>query len=244
MSFQFKTQEDADKYSSLNRLIKFNNGFFKSAKQSKLFNERMTTECSWFSNLGIDIADKKIIHVCAYVRWVDYGIKSFRDVDWIFLIDEFGIVSQYKIGFSAGAPDPKKIQLLFSRDTSIPVPVFEEPQPQKTAESISEWFGNVGDRVTFDVEVVSVKKFESSTTYSYYDSGVRYITTTKNGNDLVKYWGHINTKDYDTVNVGDKFKVKATIKSHDEYKGIKSTTISRPVFEKIKEEENQDNEIA
>ena len=31
-------------------------------------------------------------------------------------------------------------------------------------------------------------------------------------------------------NIGDQFKVKATIKDHKEYKGIKQTVINRPTF--------------
>mgnify|MGYP003560848152 CR=1 FL=1 len=80
----------------------------------------------------------------------------------------------------------------------------------------SEFIGIVGERREFTGTVVS--QFEKTSDYA----PTFWINKVRVGTDLVCYVGN---------KLGDRDQVitfKATIKKHDEYKGIKSTQVNRP----------------
>ena len=90
-----------------------------------------------------------------------------------------------------------------------------------TEEQTSEYVGNVGDKITIDVIVVS--RFTYDTHYSYYgDTSTIFKFKDKNGNIFI--W---NTASYPALEDGMSYSITATIKEHKEYKGEKETVLIR-----------------
>lgn len=228
MSFQFNTQQDQDTYMSLVSLIKTNNGQFKSVKQADFLIKRFTREMSWNAEsamkyFGVTLPENHVmVSVDATSRWADYGTRSIRPVSWIFVLDQNGVVAQYKLGYvgdmrSGTSPDPAKTQTVWQRVGEVVAlerPVEPEVQP-------SEHLGVVGERMTFKGVIKSVTEFERNK-FHYYDSGVGYITRIDvNGNDVV-YFGTFG------LERGAEVEFKATVKEHGEYRGRRQTVVNRP----------------
>ena len=86
------------------------------------------------------------------------------------------------------------------------------------AESKSEWVGEAGDHIK-DLHVTLIKKH-------YFEGrfGITNVLTFKDDDENIYTWFTTTTFQKE---VNDSFNIKATIKGHDEYKGIKTTTITR-----------------
>ena len=90
----------------------------------------------------------------------------------------------------------------------------------KAQAMLSNHIGEVGKRQDFILTVKAKVSVES-------DFGKLYIVTfTDKNENIVVYKG----SKYVEYNKGDTLKVKATVKSHNEYEGAKQTSISRPKF--------------
>lgn len=97
----------------------------------------------------------------------------------------------------------------------------------------SNWVGNVGERVSFTVKVVDGNAYRVLFAKEHYVN--RYVTalTTvvefidENGNVLK--WDASNLSEIDEAvsNGAETLTIKATVKAHDEYKGVKQTVITR-----------------
>lgn len=87
------------------------------------------------------------------------------------------------------------------------------------AQGGSEWVGTPGKRETFTVTLTSVREWTSQ-----YDGSIIsfFEFTTESGDVLV--WATSTDPDFE---VGKSYTVKATVKRHDEYKGIKQTRVTR-----------------
>lgn len=98
---------------------------------------------------------------------------------------------------------------------------------------MSEYLGNVGDRIT--IEVTYKKRFEYTTYYTYYgESHSIFVFEDAEGNCIV--WnttGCIRTKERRLVCEGSKLLLTATVKEHSIYRDTKQTVVSRPKFEAI-----------
>ena len=82
----------------------------------------------------------------------------------------------------------------------------------------SEWVGQPGDRIK-DEEVVLVKKASFTGRY-----GLTNIYTFEDNNGNLYTWF---TATFLNKAVNDKFKIKGTIKKHDEFRGVKTTVLTR-----------------
>jgi hypothetical protein len=244
--FQWQSQADDDAYRTLNSLVKYNQGLFKSVAQSKFVRsgklihlwlngqpdvDQFDREVLASKNYGVSLSNGQImIVVNAYMRWVGYGAKSFRPCAWAFVIDASGIVAKYKFKFvgdmrKGTAIDPSKTVKEFERDSSLVLPDFEavEKAQALATEAVNaakSYVGVIGERSEFIAKVVSVKTFHGQS-FGYGDSGLRTMTVLEDeaGNKLV-YWNHVGSK-------GEKVRFKATVKAHSEYKGVKQTVLSR-----------------
>lgn len=230
--FQFNTQADGELYNSLSSLVKKNNGQFKSVKQAEFLFKRLSSQFVEDGGdyslvkkyFGIDMIDGQIkVEVQAHMRWADYGAKSHRPITWVFVLDQHGVVGQYKLGYvgdlrSGCSPDPMKTKVLWQRQGEV-VPLAK-PEVIKADEPVSEHIGTVGARVAIEGVIKSVSEF-ARRTFHYYDSGVGYVTRIDVAGSDVVYFGHLGDK-------GETVSIKATIKEHGEYKGRKQTVISRP----------------
>lgn len=227
--FEFSDGDDQT-FKTLQGLVKFNNGQFKSVKQAefltKTLRRRRDGDTPEFvqSNFGLPMADGQyIVFVRATVRWVDYGSDSYRPVGWVFVMDAQGVVAQYKLAWQGTmrqgtSVDPSKTKELWVRSEITTPLVFE-----KAAEPVqnqSQHIAQIGDRLELTGKVLSVTQFEKRK-FHYYDSTIGNITRLDIGGNIVVYFGYLAER-------GATVTVMATIKSHDEYQGRKQTVISRP----------------
>lgn len=99
----------------------------------------------------------------------------------------------------------------------------------------SEWVSEPKKRSEMTLTLVRDYVYDGIS-YSYYDSGTRHIYTFADaeGNCIVwKTANAISAYDEDAdewvdAEIGDKVTMKATVKEHNEYKGIKQTVVTRP----------------
>lgn len=109
-----------------------------------------------------------------------------------------------------------------------------------SAKANSQYQGNVGDRIT--IKVNRVKALYSKPSYSYYGSGTTvyelldtndnvYIWSTTDGLNLYftssALWTDSENKYHSFMNKDGAITIKATVKEHKEYKGVKQTVITR-----------------
>lgn len=85
------------------------------------------------------------------------------------------------------------------------------------AERPSEWVGEIKGKMELEVEIDSVRTIDGSYGYVYL-----YKLVDAEGNQLTWFASSPALKD-----VSGKFKLKFTVKAHNEYKGIKQTIITR-----------------
>jgi hypothetical protein len=94
-----------------------------------------------------------------------------------------------------------------------------EQLPDDRVGSTSKHLGTVGDRLEFTEIVLKSKK--------YFDGdygGTELVLFEDTEGNILKYWGGLFMLD----DPGARVSFKATVKSHDEFCGIKQTTVSRP----------------
>lgn len=230
--FEYESVADADFHRTVKSLIKDNNGCYKSVKQAnflyKSFKERRDPDSvETVKNLfGIDIVDgQRVLMICGYTKWADYGSDSYRPVRWIYVYDKAGIVGEYKLGYvgtmrKGTHPDPEKTKKLWTRLGEC-VDMVESSTPKVVEDSKSEFIGFMGKRVEVEGVIKSCITFER-TRFSYYDTGIGYLTKILVGDNVIVYWGKLD------ADIGSKVKIRATIKDHDIRDGVKQTIISRP----------------
>lgn len=101
------------------------------------------------------------------------------------------------------------------------IPFYRRAMEQKSPKfNKSEHVGVIGDRVKLSLKLINVAGF--NTAYGFMSI---YKFNDKDGNDVI--WKTNTNQDF---SVGDKVECLATIKSHDEYKGVNQTIINRPKF--------------
>ena len=109
-----------------------------------------------------------------------------------------------------------------------------EQKREAAAGAASNFLGSVGDKITFDIESIQlVGTYESSYGYSS-QTTYRYKFTTPEGNIVMwdasnPIWSHWSTQRIDNVVTveGLPLQIRATVKKHDEFRGVKQTWITR-----------------
>ena len=113
----------------------------------------------------------------------------------------------------------------------------EERMRQLRDFSHSEWQLAPKKRADFELTLVNDYEYEGMS-YSYYDNGTRHIYTFNDGNGNCYVWRTSNSlgmwsEDEDgyeqwvEAEIGGKVTLKATVKEHGEYKGVKQTVLTR-----------------
>ena len=236
--FEFTTDFDKQMFITMSGLIKSNDGLFKSVKQAgfllKKCEERTPEEVKKY--FGVEMTQgQKFLQCDGMNRWADYGSRGNIPQNFAFVMDEHGVVSKWKIPFNGNlrdgaAPAPERTTKVWERTvTPQPVPAVQAPVATEPA---SEHIGQIGDKIELEVEIISCKRIIGQS-IAYWDSGVRYLTTMKSGDNIIKYWGFPkfkNAAENTADPTGFKAKMKATVKSHGEYKGKFDTVVSRPTF--------------
>ena len=235
--FEFDSEWDSDTFRTLCGLVKYNNGQFKTVKQAlyltKTMRQRRDGDTVEFArdNFGVDMAEGQYsVFIRATIRWADYGSDSYRPIGWIFVMDDQGVVSQNKLGWvgtmrQGTSVDPSKTVRIWSRVGEHANPlVFSAPAAAVAVSAdkpVSQYFGQVGERVNFIGTIVGVREFQRQR-FSYYDSGVSTMTRIMvKGNIIVYFGNHI-------ADQGTQVEMIAKIKKHEEYNGMKQTVISHP----------------
>jgi len=93
------------------------------------------------------------------------------------------------------------------------------------ASGVSEWFGEVKKRSTFELTFLGQNSFEG-----HY--GVTWVVRLrdKDGNSAVWFSSSYPGIGDDALEIGRTYKVKATVKDHGDYKGTKQTVLTRAKF--------------
>src|SRR5574343_77356 len=93
----------------LSPIINFNRGAWKSVKQRNFAKTHCLTKADpcYPRNqenakmYGVDLGENQSgLVIEGVVRWVDYGLKSFRRCAWFYVLDEVGVVAKYKLRFT------------------------------------------------------------------------------------------------------------------------------------------------
>ena len=110
---------------------------------------------------------------------------------------------------------------------------YGEEREARVERPESNWFGEPKKREEFELEVVF-----TLVTEGYYSSTLMVKFVDGAGNEAVWFNG---SSDWDWE-VGDKVRVKATVKAHDEYEGRKQTILTRVAKLEVMERAEQDDE--
>lgn len=223
----FCSDRDQETFYSLKRLIEENNGFFKSAKQSKFFHKRASKDILDKVDVG---DDQTKICVAGYVRWADYGIRSVRRVEWLYVIDAVGVAEQFKIKFRYSEDgrysEVAGVESIWKRPKDVKLPEFEHVE-----ENTSEWIGVINSRIKFVAKIIDKRPVETA-------FGVSYLVTLKTlDGDIIKYWNSIyedlgnGSRKY--AEIGDTVEFMAGVKAHVEFNQRRETMISRVTKAKI-----------
>ncbi len=94
-----------------------------------------------------------------------------------------------------------------------------ERRRRAEANKSSEWIGKVGARIEADVTMVSTKFFDNNY------GGTDLILFVDDAGNRIKWWASAQCGWAPAI--GGRYHVRATVKAHEEYKGIKETIVTR-----------------
>lgn len=231
--------EIPDVISSLHSLVKRNNGLFKSAKQADFLKKVLKRDYNDFIPVYAGInEDGNYATWTGWMNWADYGRRSTRQYGWIFKYDDFGITNVWKLKWKETPGyydnnmnyrpsgqmviDPKGTKMTFERPEGLDMSSIKE-SIEKAAEvtpeeAASEYVGTVGEVYDNEVEVVST--FVSHA--GYYGPTTIIGMKDADGNKLVWF-----SSGMASVERGEKIRIKGRVKKHEEYRGVKQTTLTR-----------------
>lgn len=153
------------------------------------------------------------------------------------LIDYVARIGRYEVSFH----EHSHFNSAYVIDSIKPVMTVEEYEAIKEAEVArkkllsfedSTYVGSIKDRITIEATLVNETSFERAA-YTYgYETVFVYTFADKNGNNFTWFttsvFGHDNEEGtFVPAKVGDSLKIKATIKDHKEYRGIKQNVVNR-----------------
>jgi thiol-disulfide isomerase/thioredoxin len=226
--FEFATEADKEIYLSLKSNLNKNMGFFKSDKQAlflfKSYSARPEPDREGFKKfMGVDVSPDQIgVTVTAYNRWAGYGSRSVIPSLSVFVLDKFGVVALYKIRGNGNlrdgwGPNPEKTELVWSRPADAVCP-WTFPTLEEVAKEVrsNEWIGSPGQKIEVVLKFLRGRDMGSS------QWGNSYLSVFEDeAGNVVNIWKFID------VQPNEFIKVKGTVKSTDDYKGRKQTTLIR-----------------
>jgi hypothetical protein len=128
-----------------------------------------------------------------------------------------------------------------NHDKMVAKKIAEEERAKANAEVT--YFGNVGDK--FEKEMTFEKMFGFETQFGY-----QYILLFRDEENHVFVWKTANGNlgknfNWAEYEVGQKYLIKGTVKSHDEYKNVKQTVITRcKVLDDFHAEESTEDKVS
>lgn len=228
MSFDFSSERDADLHKSLETLIKFHNGIFRSEKQSKWFMSQLHSSYDLVKDEaeknGITIIEDNkenvVVSVYGFTRWADYGSRSIRNWAKQYVLDKHGVVASFKLGFKASSDgkhqwvDKDKIKLVWKRT----VEVAPKQEVSIVHAPASSFVGNEKDKISFKAKVTNIREFASAFSF-----GSILTLVSEEGNKFTWF----SSKMITDLEKGDVVNMSGTVKSHRVYKDEKQTVLTR-----------------
>jgi hypothetical protein len=220
----FGEEMQKDQFMSLQSLMKYNDGLWKSEKQGKFILSKWTLkEIGEFHWVGKWIGEKeghKYIVVDGFTQF-DHGHgRGHVPITYCYEVDHAGIVARYRGRFwrdgdSAGL---KSVDKDWERTVPTPVaPKAPETAPVEEKKApVSEWFGEVGKRYNdMKLTVKFVTGFDTQFGYSYVnkmedDKGNVFVWFSSRG-----------------LEEGQTYLMNVGIKEHSEYREVKQTVLTR-----------------
>ena len=98
--------------------------------------------------------------------------------------------------------------------------IIKAKKAELAPKTSSEYIGEIGQKLEVEAKLVGIYQYESH--YTYYGELNTILKFEVNGNTLV--W---KTSSYQDVEEGKTYKVKGTVKAHEEYRGDKQTVLTR-----------------
>lgn len=231
--------EELERYKSLQALVKYNDGVFKSQKQAgfilNTWAQRMPSDLEQFFGIPVDHG-KKYAQVDGMYRWAAYGSRSLIPFWYIFELDDYGITRKWKVGAKGNlrdgaSPDPEKVKLEFTRPSGVDTSHLEKSDQEKKKEfykqmggTEGQYLGTPGEKHDFG----TVELVYSNTTWGDYGARTFQVLKDKDGN-IIWYSG----KDLG-LDKGEKAHLRGKVKKHMVSKRQeKVTVILYPKVEKV-----------
>lgn len=218
---------------TLQVLVKYNNGFFKSEKQrdfilkvAEMFGDLHMEPESTLNNFGVD-SQLGAIYGETEMRFANYGRKSYRRAGWMFTFDEQGIVEKFRIRFnyddSTGSswPATEKTEQEWSRPSDAVSTMRVE---EKVEKPLSHFVGTVGEKVSAKLTIKKMVALSGQIGYARTYSDLM-IMEDEAGNCFV--WNSASAYKFEQFKEGNTVELKGTIKAHKEYKGTAQTVLTR-----------------
>ena len=98
---------------------------------------------------------------------------------------------------------------------------IEKEAEMKVKKKVSKFVGEVGDKISADVEVIGSKMVSG-----FYGSTLLVRMVDTDGNTFTTFYSGYNAE----PEIGDKISISGTVKKHDIFKGWKSTVLKRVKF--------------
>ena len=98
---------------------------------------------------------------------------------------------------------------------------LEKKAEMKIKKKVSEFVGEIGDKISADVEVIGSKVVNG-----FYGSTLLVRMADTDGNTFTTFYSGYNAE----PEIGDKISISGTVKKHDIFKGWKSTVLKRVKF--------------
>lgn len=237
------SKHDEDMSRSLNGLVKFNNGVWKSTKQRDFLLKLLTPEyqqdpeqMKTLYGISFDPAsgDRTVAVITGKISFGE-GRRATRPVGWAYVLDDTGVKTKYKLRWKeerfgpnkrdySMQLDPSRVEIEWQRPADVDAAHLDAAnQPTTTppeAKKEGNFVGNPGERMkNVSVTIESVNGPYNS------EYGAYYVTRLRDGADnLLVYLGK---------NLGEKgtnISMTFTVKKHDLDRKTqeKATQISRP----------------
>lgn len=217
---------------TLQTLVKYNNGFWKSEKQRNYLKKVASGYCdihdseSLKTHFGITTSNSAMYYETE-VRHADYGRKSYRRIGWMFVFDDNGITDKFRIRFSyddangCSWPNPEKTEQEWMRPVDA---VSTMKVEEKLEKSPSQFLGVIGNKVSTTVTIKKMIAISGQVGYHTTYSDL-IIMEDENGNCVT--WKSSSAYKYETLKEGNTVTLQGTVKDHREYKGINQTVLTR-----------------
>lgn len=237
-------------FTRLKGLVNKRNGIYNSTgyrwvlKNQIIGSDNKRTPADAMKYFGVEATgDQFLVYVDAMASWANYGSRSKVPVRYGFVMDDYGVVSFWKIGNKGNmrdgaGPDQSKTKCEWTRpedaDFAHLVPTKEEVEAKNELEfrkalgaADGEYIGEEKKRLDIgEVELIASKLVDEvhvayNTTYEKYWN--MYKTTT---GDVVYHTGVPSP-----INVGEKANMVATVKKHMvNKKNERVTIVTRPTI--------------